>query len=100
MHHAANGRLIGRRGAFPPDPDDVDDRIAELSISVGFDATLLYRRDPGDVMHERLWMKIALSRYGRVDMRQWASADIREMRDAFEVLVEILKSEGANTEDR
>lgn len=69
-------------------------------MSVGFDATLLYSKDPGEVLRDRLWMKMALSRYGRVDMRFWDECDVREMRDAFEVLVDILKGEGASTEDR
>jgi len=68
-------------------------------VSVGFDASLLYSKDPARVIRDRLWMKMVLARYARVDPFSWEHRDVGEMRDAFEVVVEILKNEGGSPED-
>jgi hypothetical protein len=51
------------------------------------------------VLRDRLWMKMVLARYARVDPFSWEDRDVGEMRDAFEIVVEILKNEGGSPED-
>ena len=96
-----DGYLTGRGRPFPPDPDAVEDALDKLVASRGFDATLLGRLTPEEVLENRLRMKMALARYARIDPFRWEDRDVVEMRDAYEILVDMLKNESASaTEDR
>lgn len=44
-------------------------------------------------------MKMVLSRHGRVDFHSWEDRDVVEMVEAFEELLEVIKTEGAARED-
>jgi hypothetical protein len=99
MRGAADGRLTGRHSTFPPDCDWVDEQIELLVLSVGFDATLLSKLDADKIVRNRLWKKMVLARYARIDPFAWEERDLRELDEHFEVIVEILKAEGGSTED-
>jgi hypothetical protein len=93
LRRAADGRLSGRRTAFRPDPDWVDDVVDKLVMSVGFDATLLHQIDPAKLLENRLWMKSILAYYGKIDPRTWAAEDLWEMKRYFDVIMEIIRRE-------
>ena len=69
-----------------------------LVPSRGFDATLLHHVTPEQVLDNRLRMKMALARHARINPFSWEDRDVNEMRDAFLVLLDMVKREGPSVE--
>lgn len=97
MRRCQDGRLT-RQLPFPTDPDHIERTLSKALFGLGFDVTLLYRRDPAALLKDRRWMMGTLSKHFHIAPSYWADKPVQEMGEWFGDMIELAAKERASLE--